>query len=1212
MFEDVLNPALNHKVICAIDFGTSGTGYSFAFAKPNEDLNPTGDIFQNATWPSTEGGKTSTSIVIQKTEQTDTNSGASNFNSGSKILAFGKKADEYVSKLRKSANVGNVFYFRNFKMKLYRDDVKMSDTNPYYLYDELKNERFPAVDVIGMCLSEVKKAFMSQISSMKVGQITDKNVLWALTVPAIWKDEAKKLMRQAAVVGGLISSFSSASLTLILEPEAASIWCLRSRYLLLSPNDVHVVADCGGGTIDVTVHRVTANDKSDVQEVFRASGGDWGSTVIDRDFFNLLETFLARTNLFTKLKNDVVAFFQLREEWEKRKCSYDGSGEASITLPRVITDDEEILDFATEFYNENHEGAEIIIEGSQLILSEQVMKHLFKNAIEETVNHVHEIVKTVRCVKSAVLVGNFANCVLLQRELRQRLDWTRISLIIPPAPGICVMCGAVLLANRPSQITQHIAKSAYGVSSFLRYNPSIHSISSVRYSNIAGKRHIPRVECMDWMVDYGDQIPFGKILQNTYYPFNVQDGMLFEIYRGSESGIVYHYDPRCSKLGKLSFTDLNFDDINSYGVELYFLFGHSELLVRAKEPTNGKRIDFLCKVYGVTLKKMFEDLLNPALNHKVICAIDFGTSGTGYAFAFTNPTGDLNPIGDVFLNTPWPLTEGGKTSTSIVIKQNHTPSGSSLNSSSFEQYEVIAFGKKADEKAIGLQLTQNSSENGKMFYFRNFKMNLYQAVEEDGNSSAPYKDYKNLTIKDDLWGEQSVLAVDVIALCLKEVKKAFMVQIYNVSGGQISEKNVLWAVTVPAIWTDNAKQLMRNAAVVGGLIKDMSSPSLTLILEPEAASIWCLKSNQVQFSPNDVHMLVDCGGGTIDVTVHRISSANKSDVQEVYPISGGNWGSRVIDEDFFEFLKELFKGTGIYEKLLQDSFGYLKLREEWEKRKISYDGVGETSISLPQVITNHEEILEFAVDFYNTQHEGTKIELEDYRLILCERTMTQIFSRSITKTVQHVADILEKSPNVHVDTILLVGNFANCPLLQHEFKLNFESDGNCQVVVPPCPGICVMNGAVLLANRPSQITQHISRFCYGTCVVSPYNPEIHESWRASYSSNFDGPAVMNCMDWFVKFGEEIPFGKTIVRRYRPYCEGQSIMTANVYRGSKGGIKYSADDCCQFLGSIKIDELDFKKIRSQGVEYHILFGASEIFIRAKEPDGKTKDVTFNLT
>lgn len=50
-------------------------------------------------------------------------------------------------------------------------------------------------------------------------------------------------------------------------------------------------------------------------------------------------------------------------------------------------------------------------------------------------------------------------------------------------------------------------------------------------------------------------------------------------------------------------------------------------------------------------------------------------------------------------------------------------------------------------------------------------------------------------------------------------------------------------------------------------------------------------------------MLVDAGGGTVDVTVHKIDNGK---LKEVVPPSGDAWGSGKVDEEYGTFLERLF------------------------------------------------------------------------------------------------------------------------------------------------------------------------------------------------------------------------------------------------------------------------------------------------------------------
>ena len=79
---------------------------------------------------------------------------------------------------------------------------------------------------------------------------------------------------------------------------------------------------------------------------------------------------------------------------------------------------------------------------------------------------------------------------------------------------------------------------------------------------------------------------------------------------------------------------------------------------------------------------------------------------------------------------------------------------------------------------------------------------------------------------------------------------------------------------MPALWTEDQKQFMRKAALKAGIIQELSGANLLLCLEPEGASIQCRNDAEDQLknqmAKGSVVMVLDCGGGTVDITVHKL------------------------------------------------------------------------------------------------------------------------------------------------------------------------------------------------------------------------------------------------------------------------------------------------------------------------------------------------------
>ncbi|XP_053388604.1 heat shock 70 kDa protein 12A-like [Mercenaria mercenaria] len=136
---------------------------------------------------------------------------------------------------------------------------------------------------------------------------------------------------------------------------------------------------------------------------------------------------------------------------------------------------------------------------------------------------------------------------------------------------------------------------------------------------------------------------------------------------------------------------------------------------------------------------------------------------------------------------------------------------------------------------------------------------------------------KEINVTDEMG--KKLLGIDVFAMSIKFMIDDLMVVVNQRLTGIIMETDIHWVITVPAIWSDPAKQFMRHAAIKAGI----ATERLTIVFEPEAASLYCrhLPVNTTvtdgsltisEFPTGTKYMVIDAGGGTIDITVHEVQS----------------------------------------------------------------------------------------------------------------------------------------------------------------------------------------------------------------------------------------------------------------------------------------------------------------------------------------------------
>ena len=152
------------------------------------------------------------------------------------------------------------------------------------------SRQLPLMLVISQSLKFIAEKAIEKLQE-QVGKVVKTKIRWVLTVPALWSEEHKHFMRRAAVEAGIIEDLSSSNLLLCLEPEGASIQCREdseeSLKQQLVKSSVVMVLDCGGGTVDITIHKLTCNpdERFVCEELLPSSGGcEWGSKYVDLYF----------------------------------------------------------------------------------------------------------------------------------------------------------------------------------------------------------------------------------------------------------------------------------------------------------------------------------------------------------------------------------------------------------------------------------------------------------------------------------------------------------------------------------------------------------------------------------------------------------------------------------------------------------------------------------------------------------------------------------------------------------------------------------------------------------------------------------------------------------------------------------------------------------------------------------------------------------------
>jgi molecular chaperone DnaK (HSP70) len=240
----------------------------------------------------------------------------------------------------------------------------------------------------------------------------------------------------------------------------------------------------------------------------------------------------------------------------------------------------------------------------------------------------------------------------------------------------------------------------------------------------------------------------------------------------------------------------------------------------------------------------------------LVFAIDFGTTYSGVAFTRTpvyipddnsNEVAQLNDLKDldraVDVVRTWPMPDY-----TCVEK---TPTVLAYSGNQVDGYKLESWGGKA-----------KNSGNIRIEYF---KLGLRDKPTEKFSQTASGGFILHGFATDPTWRHPNfpdLSALDYTTAFLTKLYRYVLEEVIPLQFGTefLSKHPIYIVLTVPAIWSETAKNLTRTAAILAGIPKQR----LELITEPEAAALYCATMvEQVDLKEGDCFVVCDAGGGTV-------------------------------------------------------------------------------------------------------------------------------------------------------------------------------------------------------------------------------------------------------------------------------------------------------------------------------------------------------------
>lgn len=546
-------------------------------------------------------------------------------------------------------------------------------------------------------------------------------------------------------------------------------------------------------------------------------------------------------------------------------------------------------------------------------------------------------------------------------------------------------------------------------------------------------------------------------------------------------------------------------------------------------------------------------------NYEAVVAIDFGTTYSGYAFSRTDEY-KKDPM-KISANTSWPAGTAGlmsmKCPTCILFDKDKN---------------FVNFGYEAEDKYSNLSLDNLHHE---YYFFKQFKMSLHKNT-----------DLNRDTVIEDESGK-SMKAKMVFAAGIEYLKK-HAEGLLNTRGMDFNEWEIRWVLTVPAIWSDAAKQFMRESAQRAEIMNDQ----LLIALEPEAASICCRylpdsKGSDI-FMPGSKYMVLDLGGGTADINVHQV--ADDGSLQELHKASGGAWGGTKVDASFIRLLSAIIGDNVMDVFRRKHPADYIDLLREFEVKKRNVKEKMDTSVNfkLPIALTQLFEETKKKT-FRKALEESTystDVTIAADKIRIKPNLIQGMFRDPLVHLEDHIRCILAKPQVRGTSTFLLVGGFSESPIVQETIKRKFP---RVKVIIPADCGLAVLKGAVIFGHEPKTISARVAKLTYGIAISKPFIDGHHPPSKKKVTQN---GAI--CTDVFHKYFEcgesiDVEDAQTL-----SFCaaKGCSTNRVRVYSSTAADPMFVTDDGCSLLGEVILTREANDLNSSKKIDVSLTFGGTE--------------------
>ncbi|KAI0914156.1 hypothetical protein F4823DRAFT_638239 [Ustulina deusta] len=325
-----------------------------------------------------------------------------------------------------------------------------------------------------------------------------------VTVPAIWQDYAIQRMERSLKQAGILNKrpgCADTTHTFISEPEAAALAAIDgfNKHDVLQPGQTFIIADLGGGTVDLISFRVKSiKPQPTLEEVVEGEGALCGATFLDQAFLDCLQERLQQQK---RNKKQFQSWQQLHER--ERKRIVDTVWERGIKRKYYDGQPGHRIDLGAQ----GNRRPDILLDAGDL---NGIFDSIYYDILKLVERQVKAIVKKMgKMPQFIVLTGGFGRCEYIYRKLYQKYE-NSIEVLFESndRPWTAVARGAVLSGvahmTNHDRVRSHVSRYSYGWATWENFNHRIHDPDDHDIHELTG-RPVARDQ-MEWIILRGESV----------------------------------------------------------------------------------------------------------------------------------------------------------------------------------------------------------------------------------------------------------------------------------------------------------------------------------------------------------------------------------------------------------------------------------------------------------------------------------------------------------------------------------------------------------------------------------------------------------------------------------------------------------------------------------------------------------------------------------